>query len=74
MTAIKNQSLFLRNVLSFRGNSTSLATNGFPGSNFPNFGFDPDTQILIYIFINVAQRDGNQKQTSFFISCSKFSR
>ena len=70
MTAIKNQSLFLRHILSFRDNSTSLSTNGFPGSNFPNFGFDPETQILIYIFINVTQHDYNKKTKSFLSSCS----
>ena len=70
MTAIKNESLFLHHVLSFRDNSTSWSTNGFPGSNLPNFGFDPQSQILIYIFNNVTQRDYNQKPKSFFISCS----
>ena len=55
MTAIKNQSLFLCHVLSFRDNSTSLSKNGFPGSNFPNFGFAPQTQILNYIFFNLTQ-------------------
>ena len=65
MTTIKKQSLFLRNVLSIRDNSTSLATNGFAVSIFPNFRFAPQTQDLIYIFINVAQRDCNEKPKSF---------
>ena len=65
MTAIKNQSLFLFHFLSFQDNSKSLSTNGFPVSNFPNFGFAPQTQILIYIFINVAQRYFNPKQRLF---------
>ena len=66
MTAIKNQSRFLHHVLSFRDNSMSLSTNVFPGSNIPNFDFAPQSQILIYIFINVAQHDCNQKRKSFF--------
>ena len=67
MTTIKKQSLFLVHVLRFQDNLKSLSTNGFPGSNFPNFGFSPQTQILIYIFISVAQRDCNQKPESFFM-------
>ena len=43
MTAIKNQRLSLRHVLIFSDNSTSLSTNGFPGSKFPNIGFAPQT-------------------------------
>ena len=66
MTAIKNQSLFLRHVLSFRDNSKNFSRNGFPVSQLFNFGFAPHTQNLINIFINVAQRDCNQKRKSFF--------
>ena len=66
MTAITSQSLFLFHFLSFQDNLKSLSTNGFPGSNFPNFGFAPQTQILINIFINVAQSYCNQKPKSFF--------
>ena len=66
MTAIKNQSLFLRHVLIFRDNSKNFSRNGFPVSALFNFGFAPHSQILINIFINVAQRDCNQKRKSFF--------
>ena len=59
VTAIKNQRPFLRHILSFRDNLKSLSTNGFPGSKFPNFGFAPQIQILIHIFINVEQYDCN---------------
>ena len=45
---------FLSHVLRFQDYLQSLSTNGFPGSNFPNCGFAPQTQILIHIFINVA--------------------
>ena len=45
VSAIQNQSLFSDHVLSLRDNSTSLSTNGFPRSNFHNFGFAPQTQI-----------------------------
>ena len=66
MTAIKNQSLFLFHVLRFQDNLKSLSTNGFPVSTLVNFGFAPQTEILIYIFTNVAQGDCNQKPKSFF--------
>ena len=51
VTAIKNRRFFLCLVFSFRDNLTSLSINAFPGSNFANFGFDPQTQILIYNFL-----------------------
>ena len=57
---------FLCHVLSFQDNSKSFSRNGFPVSNFVNFRFALQTQILIYIFINVAERDCNQKPKSFF--------
>ena len=61
---------FLRHVLCFRDYSKSFSRNGFPMSYFVIFGFAPQSQILIYIFINVAQRDCNHKPKSFFISFS----
>ena len=59
--------LFLCYVISFRDNLTSFSRNGIPGSNFPNFDFAPQTQILIYIVFNTAQCICNQKPKSFFM-------
>ena len=63
---------FLSHVLRFQDNLQSLSTNGFPESNFPNFGFAPQTHILIHIFINVAQSDCNQKPKSFLLHVLSF--
>ena len=51
VSAIQNQSLFLDHVLSLRDNLTSLSTNGFPVSNFPNFGIAPKTKFKFIFFI-----------------------
>ena len=51
-----------------------MATNGFPVSIFPNFRFTPQTQVLIYIFINVEKADCNQKPKSFFAPRSQLSK
>ena len=72
VSAIKHQNLFLCHVLSFRRNLTSLSRSDFPGSNFPNFGFAPQTQILIYIFFNIAQCICNQKPKSFLCHVLSF--
>ena len=74
VSAFQNQSLFLDHVLSLRDNLTSLTRNGFPGSNFPNFGFAPQTQIEIYIFFNIAQCICNSKPKSFIRPRSPFKR
>ena len=41
-------------LFSLQDNLTILSINGFPGPNFANFGFAPQAQFLIYIFLNVA--------------------
>ena len=41
VTAFRNGSLFSRICFGFRDNLTSLSLNGFPVSNFVNFGFVP---------------------------------
>ena len=64
--------LFSCRVYSFRDNWTGLSTNGFPVLNFANFGFAPQTQILIYIFFYVAQYDCNQNRSLFLRHVSSF--
>ena len=44
---------------------TRKLKNGFPVSKFANFGFAPQTQILVFIFPNVAQCDCNHKPKFF---------
>ena len=68
VTAIKNPSLFLRHFFSFRDNSTSLSINGFPVLSFANFGFAPQTQILIYIFFLMRHSVTAIKNRSLFLS------
>ena len=72
VSAIKHQNLFLCHVLSFRRNLTSLSRSNFPGSNFPNFGFAPQTQILINIFFNIAQCICNKNQSLFLCHVLSF--
>ena len=54
-------------LFSYCDNLTCSSTNGLLWSNFANFGFAPQCQFWIYIFIIVALCDCNQKPKSIYI-------
>ena len=65
---LKTEVFIYVSFFSFRNNLKSLSLNDFPVSKLANFGFAPQTQILIYIFFIVAQCDCNQKPKSLYMS------